>query len=84
VVRVAVALVGETPDGEPVMIAAGEQATVVVQPTAASDWIYLEVADLLSGTVVAYAAAPRDVIELVQGAGHRRRDTMGTSTHIAS
>ena len=82
--RIAVALVGETPDGEPVLIAAGEQATVAVQPTADGDWIYLEVADLVTGAVVAYAAATRDVVELISAAGHRRLGTMGTSTHIAS
>ena len=61
-------LVGETPEGDPVLIAAGEQATVAVQPSAVADWIYLEVEDRRTGAVVALAAAPHDLVEVVRPA----------------
>ena len=79
VVRVTVPLVGETLAGDPVLIAAGEQAIVAVQPSAVADWIYLEVEDRRTGAVVALAAAPHDLVEVVRPAeGWDPGDALGT------
>lgn len=65
VVRLRVAVPGETPEGMPATVDAGTQATVILEPRRGSRLVQLEVVDPDTGEPRVFAAADRDAFDVI-------------------